>query len=239
LKVRTVLNIIQDGARARTRDRIDRGRGAGRHGGRTAGPARWFGRVACALALCAGLLLSGARLARAESTYYTPRALLAEFFPKSERVTFRTFTIDPSLKVRLAQRLGYAPAKDRYTVFIATTHGHVDGYAIIDDEPGLHQPITFATRLSPRGAVERLEIMIYREPRGDEVRDARFRKQFEGKTAQDPLKLSRDIDAVSGATVSSASMASGVRRAAVLVEELAIGLSTVATAHTATSSLSR
>ena len=203
------------------------------------GRSRGFARLAGQLALCAGLLLPAVRLAHAETTYYTPRALLAEFFPKSERVTFRTFTIDPSLKSRLAQRLGYAPPKDRYTVFIATTHGHVDGYAVIDDEPGLHQPITFATRLSPRGAVERLEIMIYREPRGDEVRDARFRKQFEGKTAQDPLRLNRDIDAVSGATVSSASMASGVRRAAILVEELALGLTTLASERPAKTTVSR
>jgi electron transport complex protein RnfG len=203
------------------------------------GPSRWFGRFACRLALCAALLVVPGRAARAETTYYTPRALLAEFFPKSERVTFRTFTLDSSLKVRLGQRLGYAPTKDRYTVFIATTHGHIDGYAVIDDEPGLHQPITFATQLSPRGAIERLEIMVYREPRGDEVRDARFRKQFEGKTTQDALRLNRDIDAVSGATVSSASMASGVRRAAILVEELAIGLSTVATARTTTAAVSR
>jgi hypothetical protein len=60
------------------------------------------------------------------------------------------------------------------------------------------------------------------------VRDPRFRKQFQGKTAQDPLRLNRDIDAVSGATVSSASLATGARRAAILVEELALGLSTVA-----------
>ena len=183
--------------------------------------------------MAAALLLASLGTVRAETTYYTPRSLLSDFFPKSERVTFRTFTLDPSVKARLTQRLGYAPAKDRYTVFIATTQGHVDGYAVIDDEPGLHQPITFATRLSPRGAVERLEIMVYREPRGDEVRDTRFRKQFEGKTAQDPLRLNRDIDAVSGATVSSASMATGVRRSAILVEELAIGLSTVAAAHPA------
>jgi Na+-translocating ferredoxin:NAD+ oxidoreductase subunit G len=176
---------------------------------------------------------------RAEATYYTPRAVLAEFFPKSERVTFRTFALDSSLKGRLAQRLGYRPAKDQYTVFVATSHGHVDGYAVIDDEPGLHQPITFATRLSPRGAVERLEIMVYREPRGDEVRDVRFRKQFEGKTAQDPLRVNHDIDAVSGATVSSASMALGVRRATILVEELAMGLSTLASARPAKTTVSR
>jgi hypothetical protein len=166
--------------------------------------------------------------ARAETAYFTTRSMLAEFFPKSERVTYRTFVLEGSLRTRLAQRLGYAPPKDRYTIFIATTQGKVDGYAVIDDEKGLHQPITFATRLSPRGAIERLEIMVYREPRGDEVRDARFRKQFEGKTAQDALRLNQDIDAVSGATVSSASLATGAHRATVLVEELALGLSTVA-----------
>jgi hypothetical protein len=200
----------------------------------TLGPGRRPGapRAALLAALLSGCLWLAPARAHAEATYFTPRAVLAEFFPRSERVTFRTFALDSSLKARLTQRLGYTPAKDRYTVFIATTKSHVDGYAVIDDEPGLHQPITFATRLSSRGTIERLEIMVYREPRGDEVRDARFRRQFEGKTAQDTLRVSRDIDAVSGATVSSASMASGVRRAAVLVEELALGLSTVASTST-------
>lgn len=163
-----------------------------------------------------------------ETSYYSTRAILTAFFPKSERVTYKTTVLDPSLRTRLAQRLGYEPARDRYTIFVAQTQGRVDGYAVIDDEVGLHQPITFATRLSSHGMVERVEIMVYREPRGDEVRDARFRKQFEGRTAQDPMRLDRDIDAVSGATISSASMAVGVRRAAVLVEELAIGMSALA-----------
>lgn len=170
--------------------------------------------------------------AASETTYYSTRAVLSELFPASERVTFRTFvlgTLPAAIRSRLVQRLGYTPARDKYTIFIATSHGQVDGYAVIDDEKGLHQPITFATRLSPRGIVERVEIMVYREPRGDEVRDARFRKQFAGKSAQDPMRINQDIDAVSGATVSSASLATGVRRAAILVEELALGLSTVAT----------
>jgi hypothetical protein len=158
--------------------------------------------------------------ARADNVFFTTRAVLAGFFPKSERVTYRTFVLDAPTKARLAQRLGYAPAKDRYTIYVATTHDKIDGYALVDDELGLHQPITFATRLSPRGVIERLEVMVYREPRGDEVRDARFRKQFEGKTSRDPLRVNDDVDAVSGATVSSVSLATGVRRAAILVEEL-------------------
>jgi hypothetical protein len=171
--------------------------------------------------------------AKSETSYYSTRSMLAAFFPNSEHVGYRTFAVDRTVRARLAQRLGYAPARDKYTIFVATTRGKVDGYAVVDDELGLHQPITFATRLSPRGMVERVEIMVYREPRGDEVRDERFRKQFQGKTSQDPLRLNRDIDAVSGATVSSASLAVGVRRATILVEELALGLSTLASAPAA------
>jgi Na+-translocating ferredoxin:NAD+ oxidoreductase subunit G len=165
-------------------------------------------------------VLAVARPARAEAEYFTTRSVLSAFFPKSERVTYRTLVLDGAARARIAQRLGYAPALDRYTVFVALTQGKVDGYAVIDEEKGLHQPITFATKLSPQGMVERVEIMVYREPRGDEVRDPRFRKQFEGRTSRDAMRISRDIDAVSGATISSASLAVGVRRATVLVDEV-------------------
>ncbi|HLK92623.1 MAG TPA: FMN-binding protein [Polyangia bacterium] len=172
--------------------------------------------VACALL---GVVGTTPR-AHAEAAYYTTRSVLSAFFPKSERVTYRTLVLDGATRKRLESRLGYVPALDRYTIFVALTQGKVDGYAVIDDEKGLHEPITFATKLSPQGTVERVEIMVYREPRGDEVRDPRFRKQFEGRTSRDALRLGRDIDAVSGATISSASLALGVRRATVLVEEL-------------------
>jgi Na+-translocating ferredoxin:NAD+ oxidoreductase subunit G len=183
-------------------------------------------------------LLAGApapvRAEPSEVVYATPKTVLASFFPKSERVTYRTMALDARAKARLGHRLGYAPARESYTIFVALTQGKVDGYAVIDDELGLHQPITFATRLTSKGVVDRVEIMVYREPRGDEVRDPRFRKQFVGKTSQDRLRVSDDIDAVSGATVSSVSLAVGVRRATVLVEDLALGLSTVASAPEAT-----
>src|SRR6185312_2893556 len=173
------------------------------------------GRRACRRALLAAALvgvLAAATPARAEVEYFTTRSVLTAFFPKSERVTYRTLVMDGATRTRIAHRLGYAPALDRYTVFVATTEGKIDGYAVIDEENGLHQPITFATKLSPQGAVERVEIMVYRDPR--------CRKQFEGRTARDEMRISRDIDAVSGATISSASLAVGVRRATVLVDEV-------------------
>jgi hypothetical protein len=176
------------------------------------------GKVGLLAAVLLGALAS--RPARADVAYYSTRSVLSAFFPKSERVTYRTLVLDGPRRAHLARRLGYAPASDRYTVFVAMTQGKVDGYAVIDDEKGLHQPITFATKISPQGLVEQVEIMVYREPRGDEVRDPRFLKQFQGRSARDELRISREIDAVSGATISSASLTVGVRRATILVDEV-------------------
>ena len=64
--------------------------------------------------------------------------------------------------------------------------------------------------------------MVYRERYGDEVRDPRFRQQFVGKTAADPLRPGEEVVAVSGATISSRAMALGVRRCLVLFDELVL-----------------
>jgi len=167
-------------------------------------------------------LLSGvtARPARADQVYFTARDLLADFFRSSKDVTYKKVQIDDTEKQRLARRLGYAPSKASYTFYVATSGGRIDGYAFIDEEKGEHLPITFAVKLSPQGKVMRQEIVVYRESRGDEVRDERFRAQFVGKSAADAIDTDSDIQAVSGATISSRAMAVGVKRAVVLFDEL-------------------
>ncbi len=166
------------------------------------------------------LLLLASLPARADQVYFTPRDLLTDFFRSSQSVTYKKVELDEVERQRLARRLGYAPARTSYTFYVATSGGHVDGYAFIDDEKGEHLPITFAVKLTPEGKVARQEIVVYREARGDEVRDERFRRQFVGKTANDALETNQDIVAVSGATISSRAMAVGVRRALVLFDEL-------------------
>lgn len=193
-------------------------------------------RAVLIIALASLLGLGQAAPLRAETpvaggtTFFTTRDVLSSFFPHSEKVTFKTFELTAEQRARISRRLGYALPKSKYTIFVATTGDRVDGFSLVDEERGQHEPITFATRLSPRGVVEAMEIMVYREARGDEVRDPRFRKQFQGKSSQDPLRLNQDIDAVSGATISSASLTVGVRRAAILIDELAVTSSAFAQA---------
>ena len=158
--------------------------------------------------------------ARADQVYYSPRDLLADFFRTSQSVTYKKIDLADADKKRLQRRLGYTPPKPSYTFYVATSGGHVDGYALVDEEKGEHLPITFAVKLSPGGKVEREEIVVYREARGDEVRDEHFRRQFVGKSAADAIDTNQDIVAVSGATISSRAIAVGVKRAVVLFDEL-------------------
>jgi hypothetical protein len=169
--------------------------------------------------------------ASAQAVYWDKASILKDFFASSERVSYKRFTLTESQRAAAASRLGTeAPAT--YTVYYGTTRGHVDGFAVIDEEPGQHLPITFGVLIGTDGAVKRLEIMVYREAYGDEVREARFRRQFAGKTAGDPVRHGQDVVAVSGATISSKAMATGTRRALALVDLLVLkpGFETLVTA---------
>ncbi len=171
------------------------------------------------LALLSAVVVLTARPGQAQAdTYYTRKAVLKSFFPKSEAVSFLTYTPTPGERKTLASRLGQKLTRKSYYFYVARTRGHLDGYAFIGNQRGQHKPITFAVKLSPDGVILRHEVMAYRETWGSGIRDPRFRRQFVGKSVPDALRTALDITAISGATISSNSMAAGVRRALVLFE---------------------
>jgi Na+-translocating ferredoxin:NAD+ oxidoreductase RnfG subunit len=174
------------------------------------------GRILPALVLASMLLL--AHPANAEQ-FFSVRDLLAQQFKASERVTFVHVKPTSAQRAHLAQRIGRPLAKDDYVFYVATTHGKVDGYALFDEERGQHELISFGTFFDADGRVTRVEVMAYREPYGDGIRAERFRKQFVGRSARSSFEPDKDIDAVSGATISSRSMCAGVERASALLEE--------------------
>ena len=65
-----------------------------------------------------------------------------------------------------------------------------------------------------------MEVMVYRESVGAEVRRQRFARQFRGKTAKDSLRINRDILNITGATMSVQAMTAGVKKTLVILDEL-------------------
>lgn len=86
------------------------------------------------------------------------------------------------------------------------------GWFVVDRVLGKHEFITYAVGLDAGGGVRDVEILDYRETHGEQVREPTWRAQFMGKHYGDPLKLSRDIRNISGATLSCKHVTDGVRR---------------------------
>jgi FMN-binding domain len=86
------------------------------------------------------------------------------------------------------------------------------GWFIVDQVVGKHDFIPFALALDQHGAVQAVEILEYREAYGAEIRNEHWRAQFVGKTHDSALRLTKDIQNISGATLSSKHVTDGVRR---------------------------
>lgn len=151
------------------------------------------------------------------AVWFTQDALLGSFFPGGAAPAATPWAPTAAQSAAFKAKVGYAPPAKSYTWFGAEVAPAGD-LALIDEQLGQHEPITFGVLLSPDCAVKRVEIMVYREAYGEGVRASAFRDQFLGRKAADPMRAGREIQIVSGATVSSRSLSVGVRRAAALCE---------------------
>jgi len=73
--------------------------------------------------------------------------------------------------------------------------------AWILQEIGKEHPITTGI-VAEDGKIGQIRVLIYRESRGYEVRNAFFTDQFKGAGLDEQLRLDRPIDGISGATLS-------------------------------------
>jgi electron transport complex protein RnfG len=97
--------------------------------------------------------------------------------------------------------------------------GYTAGVAVVEVQPGKWGPVTYIVALDAYGSkVVNLAVMSYTEKRGRPISTKRFLGQFTGKTAASPLTVGKDIDAVSGATISSRATAFAVKKVLLLYQ---------------------
>lgn len=83
---------------------------------------------------------------------------------------------------------------------------------VVDEVVGKHEMITYAVGIGPSGKILQIAVLEYHESYGYEVADEQWRRQFVGKSAAAPIKLEKDIENISGATLSCKHITDGVRR---------------------------
>ena len=151
--------------------------------------------------------------------FLTEEAAVKLMFPKSERIKKELLRVPMDKKMAIEERIGWKFPEDTFEVYIGETGAQIDGYALIQNTIGKHKPMTYMVGVDNTGHVLNVELLVFREARGSEVRTKRFNVQYEGKTASDPVRINKDIINISGATMSVRSISAGFKRVLVLVDE--------------------
>ncbi len=134
-------------------------------------------------------------------------------FDQALKTTFPLYT------QTIKKAIVISPQELPYTIVTVQQDSQLLGYAMEDTVTGKWGPIHYFCGLDPAGKILNVSVLDYRERRGRSIAQKRFIKQFVGKTSEDPLKLRKDIQGVTGATISSRAVTDGVKKLLFVFEE--------------------
>ncbi|GAA4030937.1 FMN-binding protein [Actimicrobium antarcticum] len=168
-------------------------------------------RTTCALTA----LASGSAFA---TQYLSADEAQRAIFP--EATTFKAQPLDLNAEqMKEVQKVSGLPARSvQWRVSSAWRGDTLLGYVVLDEVIGKYELISYAAGVNPDATIHQIEILTYRESHGFEIRNAAWRKQFVGKSAQAGLAIGEGITNISGASLSSAHVTDGVRRIAAVVQ---------------------
>jgi electron transport complex protein RnfG len=109
--------------------------------------------------------------------------------------------------------------KDGHTVYIGRDNGEVVGIVVVSQADGYGGPIEVFVATDEAGVITKTVILSLNETPGVgmKVNDPGFLSQFEGKGPDNDFAIKKDIQGISGATVSSRAVAAAVKEAADIV----------------------
>lgn len=141
------------------------------------------------------LVATAAPAAATEQVYLSPEAFLAQSFEQAPPAP-QLLWLTGERKTQSAAILSHAPPSLRVRYWQAKGKS-----AWILEEIGKEKPITTGI-LVEDGKIARLNVLIFRESRGWEVKYPFFSKQFEDAQLDGKQRLNQPIDGISGATLS-------------------------------------
>ncbi len=142
---------------------------------------------------------------------------ILEILDKNVSLELQKIKIDLGIKKKIEKKFRQRFFKS-WLYYWTIKNGHeITAFALLDNVYGKTSPITFITVFSKTGDIIGCRIVKYRESHGYEVKNKKWLENFKGKNASSLFKKDRDIDGISGATISSGSIIKGNGKLALLI----------------------
>jgi len=136
------------------------------------------------------------------------------YVPKGSKIVKIKKKLSAEQRQILIEDYGWTPKTDKYTFYVGKDAGDKPvAYVMVVPEIFGTCYHKYAVGMKADGEVKETVIVELSCPRAMPINRKGFLKQFRGKEHKDPLTIKADVDAVTGATLSSESTAQATRKA--------------------------
>ena len=162
------------------------------------------------LILLGGILIGGSPIRDAAEKYIISQ------FDVDVSISMHTLKLDAELKILVQNRVKQRFYRDELYYWTISNNDTTIAYAIMDNVLGKSMPITFLVIVEIDGRIINSEVIKYREAYGGEVGNKNWLAQFTNSTDTSQFKVGKNINGISGATISVNSLSKGIQKIAVL-----------------------
>ncbi len=137
---------------------------------------------------------------------------LFNLYSENTDIRMHIFKLDKQMKKKVENIVKQRFYKDKLYYWTITQDDSTKAYAFLDNVIGKSMPITFMVILNIDGEIINANVMKYREAYGSEVGNSGWLQQFINFNKNSDYNIGKDIDGISGATISVKSMSKGIQK---------------------------
>ena len=137
---------------------------------------------------------------------------LFNLYPDNRDIRMHIFQLDEQIKNKVENIVKQRFYKDKLYYWTITEGDSTKAYAFLDNVIGKSMPITFMVILNLDGEIANVNVIKYREAYGSEIGSKSWLQQFINFNNNSDYNIGKDIDGISGATISVKSISKGMKK---------------------------
>ena len=147
----------------------------------------------------------------ASEVFHSKESALRLAFPEADRVTVEDLVLSREEAAKVEREAGAGVESRLVTVYEGREGPHLLGYAFLDTHRVRTLPQTILVVLDPEGAVRAVHLLAFHEPPEYQAPFG-WLERLAGRTLDAELWPGRDVDSLSGATLTATAVTASVRR---------------------------
>lgn len=146
--------------------------------------------------------------------------IIKEGFSNDAEIIFQKYEVPKNLKSEIENAVKQKFHSNFVYLYKIYLKENIIGYAILDNVYGKSMPITFLVLFDLKGNIKSSQIVKYREQYGGAVKNKNWNDQFIGRNSDSSFEVGKNINSISGATISVNSVTKGIKKLTLLIKEI-------------------